>query len=317
MTQTIDRHGNAAGPPDEPPADRDTPPIPHDTLGGLPLEPWYGPEDFGHRRRSRPRRARVLPVHPRRAPDHVPRQGLDDAPVRRLRRARGTPTSAIASCSARARRVCRSPSTCPRSWASTRTRRTRSVRSVAAVSPSNSVEDMLTLFSGIDVGSVTTSMTINSPAPILFAMYLAAADERGIPYTEARRDAPERHPQGVHRPEGVHLPDPAVDAPGHRRGRVLHAQRPELESDLDQRVPHPRGGEHRRAGACVHARRRLRVRGGGDRAGSRRRRVRAAGCRSSSTRTSTSSRRSPSTARRAASGRVTCATDTAPRTSVR
>jgi len=48
----------------------------------------------------------------------------------------------------------------------------------------DSVEDMLTLFSGIDVGSVTTSMTINSPAPILFAMYLAAADEQGIPYTK-------------------------------------------------------------------------------------------------------------------------------------
>jgi methylmalonyl-CoA mutase N-terminal domain/subunit len=46
----------------------------------------------------------------------------------------------------------------------------------------DSVEDMLTLFNGIDVGAVTTSMTINSPAPILFAMYLAAADERGIPY---------------------------------------------------------------------------------------------------------------------------------------
>ena len=47
----------------------------------------------------------------------------------------------------------------------------------------DSIEDMLTLFSGIDVGSVTTSMTINSPAPILFAMYLAAADEQRIPYT--------------------------------------------------------------------------------------------------------------------------------------
>ena len=48
----------------------------------------------------------------------------------------------------------------------------------------DSVEDMLTLFNGIDVGAVTTSMTINSPAPILFAMYLAAADEQGIPYTK-------------------------------------------------------------------------------------------------------------------------------------
>jgi methylmalonyl-CoA mutase N-terminal domain/subunit len=27
-------------------------------------------------------------------------------------------------------------------------------------------------------------MTINSPAPILFAMYLAAADEQGIPYSK-------------------------------------------------------------------------------------------------------------------------------------
>ncbi|MHB8488426.1 MAG: acyl-CoA mutase large subunit family protein [Candidatus Dormibacteria bacterium] len=48
----------------------------------------------------------------------------------------------------------------------------------------DSVEDMLTLFKGIDVGAVTTSMTINSPAPILFAMYLAAADEQGIPYAK-------------------------------------------------------------------------------------------------------------------------------------
>jgi methylmalonyl-CoA mutase N-terminal domain/subunit len=48
----------------------------------------------------------------------------------------------------------------------------------------DSVEDMLTLFSGIDIGAVTTSMTINSPAPILFAMYLAAADEHGIPYSK-------------------------------------------------------------------------------------------------------------------------------------
>ena len=48
----------------------------------------------------------------------------------------------------------------------------------------DSVEDMLTLFKGIDVGAVTTSMTINSPAPILFAMYLAAADEQAIPYAK-------------------------------------------------------------------------------------------------------------------------------------
>ncbi|TMB91138.1 MAG: methylmalonyl-CoA mutase [Chloroflexi bacterium] len=47
----------------------------------------------------------------------------------------------------------------------------------------DSVDDMLTLFKGIDVGAVTTSMTINSPASILFAMYLAVAEEQGVPLT--------------------------------------------------------------------------------------------------------------------------------------
>src|SRR6187401_1609988 len=34
-----------------------------------------------------------------------------------------------------------------------------------------SLADMETLFDGIDVSAITTSMTINSPAPMLFAMY--------------------------------------------------------------------------------------------------------------------------------------------------
>ena len=45
----------------------------------------------------------------------------------------------------------------------------------------DSVEDMCTLFDGIDLGRVTTSMTINSPAPIVFAQYLVVAEEQGIP----------------------------------------------------------------------------------------------------------------------------------------
>jgi len=44
----------------------------------------------------------------------------------------------------------------------------------------DSVEDMLTLFDGIDLGEVTTSMTINSPASILLAMYFAVAEEKGV-----------------------------------------------------------------------------------------------------------------------------------------
>jgi methylmalonyl-CoA mutase N-terminal domain/subunit len=44
----------------------------------------------------------------------------------------------------------------------------------------DSLRDMEILFDGIDLGQVTTSMTINSPAPILFAMYLAVAEKKGI-----------------------------------------------------------------------------------------------------------------------------------------
>jgi methylmalonyl-CoA mutase N-terminal domain/subunit len=42
-----------------------------------------------------------------------------------------------------------------------------------------SLADMERLFDGIDLGSITTSMTINSPAPMIFAMYLAVAEKQG------------------------------------------------------------------------------------------------------------------------------------------
>jgi methylmalonyl-CoA mutase N-terminal domain/subunit len=45
----------------------------------------------------------------------------------------------------------------------------------------DSVEDMATLFSGIDLGTVTTSMTVNSPAAFLLALYICVADATGVP----------------------------------------------------------------------------------------------------------------------------------------
>jgi methylmalonyl-CoA mutase N-terminal domain/subunit len=44
----------------------------------------------------------------------------------------------------------------------------------------DSLRDMEVLFDGIDLGAITTSMTINSPAVVLFAMYIAAAAKNGI-----------------------------------------------------------------------------------------------------------------------------------------
>jgi methylmalonyl-CoA mutase N-terminal domain/subunit len=46
-----------------------------------------------------------------------------------------------------------------------------------------SLEDMEILFRGIPLGDVTVSMTINSPASVLWAMYLAVAGQQGVDWT--------------------------------------------------------------------------------------------------------------------------------------
>jgi methylmalonyl-CoA mutase N-terminal domain/subunit len=45
----------------------------------------------------------------------------------------------------------------------------------------DSLADMETLFQGIPLADITTSMTINSPAAILLCMYIAVAEEQGVP----------------------------------------------------------------------------------------------------------------------------------------
>ncbi|MGH7738262.1 MAG: acyl-CoA mutase large subunit family protein [Candidatus Tyrphobacter sp.] len=44
----------------------------------------------------------------------------------------------------------------------------------------DSLDDMSALFEGIDMGAVTTSMTINGPAVIALAQYVAAAERQGV-----------------------------------------------------------------------------------------------------------------------------------------
>lgn len=45
----------------------------------------------------------------------------------------------------------------------------------------SSLRDMELLLDGLPLDQITTSMTINSPAAIIWAMYIAVADQRGIP----------------------------------------------------------------------------------------------------------------------------------------
>jgi methylmalonyl-CoA mutase N-terminal domain/subunit len=181
MTQTIDRAGAPPGPPEEH-RPREAPPIPPDTLGGLPLATSYSPanstidvdRDLGdpgsfpytrgvHRTMYRDKvwtMRQFAGFGSARDTNERYRFLLDQGQMG-LSVAFDMPT------------LMGHDSDAPESLGEVG-------RCGVAI---DSVEDMLTLFSGIDVGAVTTSMTINSPAPILFAMYLAAADEQGIPYT--------------------------------------------------------------------------------------------------------------------------------------
>jgi methylmalonyl-CoA mutase N-terminal domain/subunit len=50
----------------------------------------------------------------------------------------------------------------------------------------SSLDDMATLFDGIPLGEVSTSMTINGPAAMLFCFYVAAAERQGVPSERLR-----------------------------------------------------------------------------------------------------------------------------------
>ncbi len=47
----------------------------------------------------------------------------------------------------------------------------------------SSVLDMEIIFDGINLGEVTTNMTINPPAPVLLSFYVLVGEKQGVPYT--------------------------------------------------------------------------------------------------------------------------------------
>jgi len=50
----------------------------------------------------------------------------------------------------------------------------------------DTLSDMERLFDGIDLGEVSTSFTINPSAPVIYAMYIALADQQGVPREQIR-----------------------------------------------------------------------------------------------------------------------------------
>ncbi len=50
----------------------------------------------------------------------------------------------------------------------------------------DTLADMEIIFGGIDLGEVSTSMTINSPASMILAMYFVVAEKQGVPFSKVR-----------------------------------------------------------------------------------------------------------------------------------
>ena len=72
----------------------------------------------------------------------------------------------------------------------------------------DTLDDMQTLFAGIDVGEVSVSMTINAPAAIMLAFYVAAAESRGAGGSDPTR------------PGGLDPAGPEPIAPEHLSGTI-------------------------------------------------------------------------------------------------
>ena len=176
----------------------------------------------------------------------------------------------------------------------------------------DSLDDMAVLFDGIPLDRVSASMTINATAIILLAFYVALAERRGHaarrPCRARSRTTFSRNTSRAARTSTRRVRRCGSSPTSSRGASERTAQ---LEHDLDQRVPHPRGRLDGRSGSRVHAGQRHRLRRGRTRGGPRRRSVRASGCRSSSPPTTTSSKRSPSSAPRGGSGRTSPRTGSA------
>ena len=175
-----------------------------------------------------------------------------------------------------------------------------------------SLDDMEVLLDDLPLGEVSTSMTINATAPILLAMYVAVADERGVARDQlggtVQNDILKEY---IARGTYIYPPEPSmrlvtdifafcaaelprwntISISGYHMREAGATAAQELAFTLADAIAYVEGAVEPRA---------------------RRRRASPAGSRSSSAPATTSSRRWPSSAPRAACGRASCASASAP-----
>ena len=106
----------------------------------------------------------------------------------------------------------------------------------------SSLADMEILLDGLPVGEISTSMTINSPAAMIWAMYIVAAEKAGVPRAQLSGTLQNDILKEFIAQKEYIFPPGAVAEARDRHGRVGHARAAAVEHDHDQRLSHPRGG---------------------------------------------------------------------------
>ena len=236
-------------------------PQPPTTVSGVPIDALYTPEnldgfdpdtDLGYPGQYPFTRG----VHA----THVPQPAVDHAAVRRLRHAaadqRALQVPARQGPDRPEHRLRPADADGPRQRRSALARRGRPARRRRRYARRHAASCSTASTSA----KVSVSMTINAPAIVVMAFFLANAQDRGVDWKQLRGTIQndilkEFHAQN----EFVFPPEPHV--------RLVcdviefcTAARAAVEHRVDQRLPHPRGRLDRRAGAGLHAGRRLPLR---------------------------------------------------------
>ena len=80
----------------------------------------------------------------------------------------------------------------------------------------DSIRDMETLFEGIELQKISTSMTINATGFILLALYIAVAKRQGADLTQIRGNDSKRHIEGIRCKGNIYLSSKGFYANHHR-----------------------------------------------------------------------------------------------------
>ena len=246
------------------------------TVSDMDVEPLYGPPhtaDLDYDRQLND--PGQYPFTARRLSFDVPRQAVDDAPVRGLRRSRGHQSAfsipARAGPDGPLHRLRHAHPDGLRRRPPARPRGSRSrggVGKLVGRYGSSLCRDSAR--SGYDLDD-RQLLGQHHPRHV----FCPRRTPRHSP-GKARWNDPERHAQGVHRTEGMDQPAASVGASHRRHDRVLFRARAALAPRVDLRLPHPRSRLDGGTGAGIHPRRWNRLRTGSDRPRFGCRRVRAA-----------------------------------------